>query len=135
MYWKQKDISPGSMGSEGDVIVQGRFIRVPTFTTLVLMDLENSNSFWGSNLVILTTSFNFTLLSFRTLYYLLPRNFEQHGANVIAIGEDLLTLVKWFQVLHHSRTTRCILTWTMREGLVTTFRLLFVSYFASWPDR
>lgn len=71
--------------------------------------------------MILTTSFNFVLLSLHPLYYLLPRNFEQHGANVIAIGEDLLALVKWFQVPHphHSRTTRCILTWTMREGLIT----------------
>jgi len=69
--------------------------------------------------VILTTSFNFVLLSLHPLYYLPPRNFEQHGTNVIVIGDDFLTLVKWFQVLHHSRTTRCILTWTMREGLVT----------------
>jgi hypothetical protein len=30
------------MGSEGDVIVQGRFIRVPTFTTLVLMDWKTA---------------------------------------------------------------------------------------------
>jgi len=99
------------MGSQSDVLVQGRFIPAPTFTILILIGLENSNSFWGSNLVILTTSFNFALfLSLHPLYYLLPRNFEQHGTNVIAIGEDLLTLVKWFQVPHHSRTTRCILT-------------------------
>lgn len=44
MYWKQKDISPGSMGGEGDVLVQGRFIPASTFTTLVIIDLENSNS-------------------------------------------------------------------------------------------
>lgn len=68
--------------------------------------------------MILMTSFNFALLSLHLLYYL-PRNFEQHGANVMVIGEDFLTLVKWFQGLHHSRTTRCILTWTMREGLIT----------------
>ena len=55
---------------------------------LLLIGLGNSNSFWGSNLVILTTSFNFALLSLHLLYYLPPRNFEQHGANVIVIGED-----------------------------------------------
>ena len=68
--------------------------------------------------MILTTSFNLALLSLHPLYhnYLPLRNVEQHGANVILIDEDFLTLVKWFQASSPSLTDYTLYPHLDNEG-------------------